>query len=231
MSNDLSELYAAWKEKPTPDNLNAILKAADPLLTSHISKLTGSVNPAVKTQAKVLAVKAVKTYDPSKGATLITHMANQVQPIIRTATQYDRPLAAPERALQDWKSVQKAEEELVDLWGRTPSTQEIADHMGLSIKRIADVRGSARGVMSEGQVLEGEALPTAKESKLSLAAEYIYPELTPTEQLIYEMKTGYGGRQESSNDEIATQLKISPSAVSQKCADIGKRISEAETMI
>ena len=61
------EAYAAWKADPTPSNLNATVKALDGTINYALYSVGDTENPQLKHQARLFAVDAVKTFDPTKG--------------------------------------------------------------------------------------------------------------------------------------------------------------------
>lgn len=230
-TSPLEDLYITWRKDPKPGNMHALLKAMDPFIHSQVLHLTGSGNPAVKAEAKLLAAEAIRNFNPVKGTKLTTYVGYQLQPLRRVAMKYDRDFKIPEKILQEWSHIKKNETEFESKNGRSPSIAELADHMGLSVKRIAHVKDSVRGVMSESQLAPGAPLGSQSLSQLSAASEYVYNSLPGADQKIFDMKTGFGGEAPMSVDEISEKLGMHPSSVSQKSADISRKIIETETYL
>ena len=227
----IEQLHAAWSKDQKPENMHALLQALDPFIRSQVYHHTGSVNPAVKMEAKSMAANAIRTFDPSKQIKLTTYLGYQLKPLKRIAVRYDKDFKIPEKILQDWYTINNAEQEFANKHHRTPSVNELADHLSMPVKRIQHVRQSARGAMSEGQLPEGMPLGSQGLSNLSAAAEYVHHSLNPEDAKLFEMRTGFDGNPSKSVEEIGAALNIHPSAVSQRSADIAQKIMETEKLI
>jgi len=81
------EDLALWEQykrtKSSVDRAN-LLRRFDPVIQSQVNKWAGPVpRDVLVNEAKLLAVKAFDSYDPSKGAALATHVTNNLAPISR----------------------------------------------------------------------------------------------------------------------------------------------------
>jgi DNA-directed RNA polymerase specialized sigma subunit len=61
-------------------------------------------------------------------------------------------------------------------------------------------------------------------SRESEVLNMIRPELSPEETLVYEYKTGYGGKPQLKSGEIAKKLGVSPSKVTRITQAIGRKM-------
>jgi DNA-directed RNA polymerase specialized sigma subunit len=121
------------------------------------------------------------------------------------------------------QQLEGAETELEDQLGRAPTTDEIADHMGMSVKQIQRIRsmgharntGSYEAVGEEGQT---DAPEVARKIPEKYLHDYVLSALStdPISQFIYENDNALNGRQTLPNAELASKLRISPSAISQR---------------
>jgi DNA-directed RNA polymerase specialized sigma subunit len=231
----LDEVYSHWKTNPTPDNMGALLETTKPIINSALTTYAGG-NKAYHGQAKLLAVKAFHSYDDTKGTKLHTHLMTQMQPLMRTAREHNMPVYIPERVSIEGAQMRRATSELKDQLGREPSDKEIADHTGLSTKRIFHIRKFDRGDVAEsGLTMRSEdgseeqfhpSMETKDHNKIYL--EYVHHDLDPIDQQIMEWKTGLYGHDVMSNNDIAKRLKLSPAAVSQRSAKIAGMVAEAQ---
>jgi DNA-directed RNA polymerase specialized sigma subunit len=226
----IDQLHGTWGRERTPESMHKLLTALDPFIRSQVYHLTGSLNPAIRMQAKAMAATAVRSYDPAHGVKLTTYLGYQLKPLKRVAIKYDKDFKVPEKVLQDWYVINNATQEFSNKHNREPSVDELADHLSMPVKRIQHVRQSARGAMSEGQLPEGMPLGSQGISNLSTAAEYVHKSLPPEDQRLFEMRTGYGGEGPHSVEEIGARLNMHPSAVSQRSAEIAKKIRDTETL-
>jgi len=230
----MDEAYDFWQRNQSPATMNQLLRAADPVIGRALTQYAGG-DKAMRARAKRLAIEAFRNYDPKHATKLKTHLMIRLKPLQREYTKRTSPLAVPERVQLDQLRLRKAEQELVELRGREPSDDEIAEYMGLSTRRIAHVRNFARGVLSESQMRNSEGelqLPTAETVTSSdIWVEYVHHDLDPKDKKIMEWKTGYGGHEVLSTNEIAKRLSISASAVSQRSAKIARRLEMGDADI
>jgi DNA-directed RNA polymerase specialized sigma subunit len=232
----LDEVYSKWKMAPTPGNFSELLDSARPVMNSALTTYAGG-NKSYLGHAKLLAAKAFRTYDPTRGVKLHTHLITQMQPLMRTAREHNMPVYVPERVSIEGAHLRRAERELNEKLGREPADTELADHTGLSLKRILHIRKFNRGDVPESGLTmraeDGEeevfhpAMETKDHNKVFL--EYVHHDLDPINQKILEWKTGLNGVRVLSNNEIARRLKLSPAAISQRSAKIAQMVAEAQS--
>jgi RNA polymerase nonessential primary-like sigma factor len=228
--------YDAWKLKPTPEAMGSLLEASEPVLQSAIQSY-GKGNKALYSRARQLAAKAYQGYDPNKGTKLRTHVMTQLQPLTRHAHEMASAVHIPERTSQDLYLLGQAKSHFIDSNGREPTDQELADNLGLSQKRIRHIRRQG-GELAESSLVEvdeggeaGTAYPGLfKEDPEKVWLEYVHHDLSPMDQQILRWRTGLHGDPVLSNNEIASRLKLTPGAISQRAAKIAARLSEGSIL-
>lgn len=221
--------YDNWIADPTAENMATVIKALDPALTSEIQRYSGP-KEMLKSKAKMLAIKAIRTYDPASGAQLRSWVTTQLQPLSRYSAQL-RPVYAPEVAVRQAAELNTKRNELYDELGRDPNDVELADYTGVSKARIAKLRKQVVSTMSESQVGEDtegiQSLPgVVAPDRLGSAADIVYGSLSDREKQIYDFKTGSRGKPQLSNAELAKRFGISPAAISQKTKQIAEKIRD-----
>jgi len=223
----LDHAYEFWHKNQNSANLSQLLATASPVLDKAITSLAGG-DRTLRGRAKRLAIDAFRSFDPSKGAKLRTHLMIRLQPLQREYTKRTSSMAIPERVQLDQFRLTRAEQSLADELGRDPSDDELAEFLGLSQKRIAHVRKFTRGLLAEGQMRsdDGEQqMPAATQvTAADIWVEFVHHDLDPLDKKIFEWKTGYNGKNILSNNEIAKRLRITPSAVSQRSAKIAMKL-------
>ncbi len=222
----MDDAYDFWKRNPGSANMQRLLDAAKPVIGKALTSFAGG-DRAFTGRAKRLAIDAFKTYDSAKGAKLRTHLLIRLQPLQRNYTKRMSPLAVPERVQLDKMRIDRAEQAFTQIQGREPADAELAEKMGLSLKRIAHVKSFAGGILSEGQmVVDGEqSLPRSSVvTPADIVVEYVHHDLDPIDKKILEWKTGIYGKRRLGTTEIARRLKITPSAVSQRAAKIALKL-------
>jgi RNA polymerase sigma factor (sigma-70 family) len=232
--NNLEDMYNNWKKSQNSDDLTPMLEYLNSDIDKAIYAYAGlNAGPAVKSKAKLLAIKAIKNYDPKSKSSLRSWVYTQLQPISRYARDLS-PSPMPERTLQQLSLLKYHENEFYENKGRAPSDQELADATGLSMKQIGKLRKMDKKTYSESftafkgeNPVSAQELTVTEDSKIkddTLAA--MYDSLTPQEQFILEHKLGYNNNKILSNNEIAKKLKMSPGRVSQLTAALAAKLDE-----
>jgi RNA polymerase primary sigma factor len=223
-----------WQRLQRGDN-----SAAGEFLTEMAPTITKAVNSYASgdkiyfTKARILALDAAKSYDPSKGANISTHVFNQLRQLQRIAAQRGNLTKVSENVAQQRATVQRAIRELTADLGDDPTTEQIADRVGMSVKRI-DALMNHRPVVPESIAVnpEGDSFVPAAETKaLELYDTVIYNELDNIDKKIYEWSTGYGKGEKLSGAQIAQRLKITPAAVSKRYAKIVQKFGADRDLI
>ena len=226
---DFNQQFAAWSKAQTPEDNVKILAAVQPTIDTALSSYVGkNPSPIMQSRAKLMALNALKTYDPQRG-NVRTHLLSQMQGLRRLSAKEQNIISIPEQVGLDFQKLEAAENELRDKLNRDPADDEVADYTGLSIRRIRKIRGFNQPI-SEGMtaaVNDPDSAPTEVASTLPGAnssadawMNFVYDDLTPTDKLIMDMTLGRNGRRRTSTQEIARRLNITPGAVSQRAAKI-----------
>jgi DNA-directed RNA polymerase specialized sigma subunit len=157
-----------------------------------------------------------------------THLLSQLQSLRRAAADERDIISLPDAVRYDYQHLLEHEQNLADEMGRSPSDGEISDSSGLSPKRIAYIR-QYRGAVSEGaahQSRDGGQRDVASQAVNYDPAEawtnFIYTDLSPTDQVILDLTLGRNGNPRIPTQEIAKRLGITSGAVSQRTAKIQK---------
>lgn len=230
----INTAFTTWRGAPTPANGGLLLKQLDPVIKTALTSYGGGAagSPTLRGRAKRLALDAAKTYDPNRGS-LQTHVMSHLRRLHRVGGREQQIISVPERLMLASQQLGAAETELTDRHGRLPSTRELADHTGLSLKRIAQIR-SMKAPVAEGSYLQRYATDENFEMPASVVPgqagqeweELVYQDLDPIDQTIMEHGLGLHGVQRLGGSEIAKKLGISPSAVSQRTARIQQLLDE-----
>ena len=221
--------YDNWLGDPNPDNMAGVIKALDPVLVSEVQRYPGPKD-ILHSKAKTLAVKAVQTYDPTKGTGLRTWVTTQLQPLTRYS-QHIKTVRVPEEVTRQAAELYTRTEQLHDSLGHMPTDEELADEVGISPAKIQKLRSRVRPAISESQLTaptaEGPAMPSLqRENPLDFASEAVYDSLEPRDRAIYDWKTGGHGQTQLANQEIAARLGVSPGLITQLSQRIATQIQE-----
>ena len=134
-----SDSYLAWSADPTPDNMSKVVSSLAPTINSEVQRYQGP-KPVLRARAKLLAVDAVKSYDPNQGANLTSWVTPQLQPLSRYGREMSEPVKVGETAYRQYAALRKAQAELEDELDDTPTDEQLADHMGISAARVQKIR-------------------------------------------------------------------------------------------
>ncbi len=208
------ELYKQWKRTGASQDLSALVKNLEPLIQAEVNRRAGSLSRALLVvQAKKLTVDAIKSFNPSMGVKISTHVTNQLQKLSRVNYAHKDAARIPEHSHLQYHSVNIANEDFKAEHGREPSTEELADALRWSPKKLEQF---------QTQFGRAEFLEHAKESPgdLFIAAthdpriDYVYSTLSPRQQQIFEYTTGYHGKPRLKNPQLLTKLGITQGVLS-----------------
>lgn len=234
LEDDYAPHFHAWKSQPTPENASTLLKHVDPIINEALRTYgsTSAKSPTLRGKAKIMALGAMERYDPSR-AKLRTHLLTQMQGLRRLASREEQAIRIPEQLSLDRNRLSATENELKEQLGRDPSDVELADHGGISLRRIAHIRATP-GAFAEGSLTRYDSTgagvwspavtsgPT--ENARKMAYEFIYHDLSPSDQLIMEHTLGLHNKQVLENQQIARKLRVSPGAISQRKLKIQQQL-------
>jgi RNA polymerase primary sigma factor len=223
--------YDEWISDPTPDRMATLVDTLQPTINSEVQRYTGP-KPLLRARAKGLTIKAIRSYDPTRGAQLRSWVVTQLQPLSRYGQQL-RPISAPEAAIRQAAEVHRVQGEMSDEMGRDPSDVELADKTGISGKRIQRLRKMVIPSVSEGAFepnAERDAtLPgTVLANKTDVAEDMVYDSLSPRDKAIYDMKTGKHGKSAIPNQLIAKRLGVTPALISQRSRQMAEPIADIQ---
>jgi DNA-directed RNA polymerase specialized sigma subunit len=229
--------YTAWKKNQSDTNREALLRAVSPIIASNVNLVGNADKNYLTIQGKILAMKAMQNYDPSV-ASLSTYLSGQLYPLRRYARQQMNVLGVPERIMMATQQLEGAEVELEGILGRVPTTDELADHMKMSAKQIERIR-KASHARNTGRydTPDEEGNTQSPAVRRTLPEKYLHDyvlsalENDPVSQFIYENDVGLNGRSTLSNNDLASKLRISASAVSQRRTKILRIINKAQDRI
>lgn len=220
------ELWKTWNQSKDPSDLSSLYKSINPLIHHSIKPLRGSVSDTVlESEAKLQALKAFKTFDPSKDVQLSTHVANQLKKVNRITYNNMELLSVPEKRRIKFKNYEATESNLEEELGRPPSMVEMADALGWSKAEVARHKSESWKELSASNPNVSDA--GFHDDANSTLTSYVYNDLNPRYQTIFEMATGYGGNKEYSNKQIMKKMKLTQGQLSYAKTKIKKSFKKA----
>lgn len=217
--------YQVWQSDPTADNLFAVVKHLSPTIQHTLASLNGT-DPNIRSKARVVAAKAIQSYDPFAGTSLPTWVSQQLRQLTRDIRKSKNILSVPEGIQLDAYNIFIAQNELEEELGREPTVDELADRTHLSIKRLQQVRSKAKPVTADasyeaedGTALTGNATDYSKE-----ATQYVYNDCDWKDKKIIEYTTGFGGSEILSNSDIMNKLGLTDVQLSRRKMRLSQKI-------
>lgn len=231
--------YSQWQQTRTPESNTAILKTIQPVIDTAVTSYAGqNAHPTIKSRARIMALKALDSYDANKG-NVRTHLLSQLQSLRRISAQSQNIISIPEQVGLDFGHMTESENQLRDELGRDPTDDELADATNLSRRRIQKIRAFNQPV-SEGATMRdvsseenyggdvASSVPGATRGE-DAWFNFVYDDLSPTDKLIADMTLGRNGRRRTTTQDIARRLNITPGAVSQRAAKIQAMLDKRYT--
>lgn len=221
--------YDMWRLDPSQKNLAAVTKSLRPTIESVLAGMGDAGNPHLLSRANVVTAKAVKSYDPSHGASLATWVSGQLRQLSRDARKSNNVLSIPEGIQLDNYALYKAEKEFEETHDREPTLEELADVSHLSVARIRQIRKKMRATITDTTATgeDGSELATGQTTDHSQEAmEYVYNSADTTDKKLLEYTTGFGGETPLDNATIMRKLKLTPVQLTRRKARLSMRIMD-----
>lgn len=198
-----------------PAAMGQLLKELDPTINAAINSMVNN-DARYKTRARLLAIEAIKNYDPSRGTELSTHVYNRLQGLRRIAADRGNFIHVPEKSALERKRLEEIKNDYIIETGVEPSLGELADRSGMPIKkvgRLMSVFGTTSTSMTRGE--SGDSLEAKPRTATELYNDAFYAGLPEMDKKIYEWSTGYQGSPQLDRATIARRLGVSEAAISQ----------------
>jgi DNA-directed RNA polymerase specialized sigma subunit len=206
------EVWRDWKGNQTSPNMQRVLDRMNPVVQGEVNRWSGTLaRPLLELEAKRLAAEAIKSYSPGRGAALATHVTNRLRKLSRISYTHQNLARIPEYQTMQFHTYQNAKTDLEDKLGREPSGSELSQQLGWSTPYLSRFQNSMRKEFLES----GEPPPIFdKPSDDSGLIDFIYNDLSPQQQKIFQHTTGYMGAPVLSNRKLMERMKLSQGQLS-----------------
>lgn len=210
------ELWQQWKRTNDPKDLTALLDRLKPLIQREVGKWGSAVPPAaLESKGRALTVEALKTYNPNMGAAIGTHVTSRLRKLSRHVYPYQNVARLPENKQLLYNTFTVATSKLYDDLGREPTTEEMADELKWSPKKVVEFNRS----FGRRELVESEGSSLETEEAMSPMVTFYYHGLSPEDKLLFEAITGYpdpSSKRHLSNSQIMAKFKITQGQLSYK---------------
>lgn len=178
---------------------------------------------AVESEGIRQVSSAIDNYDPTKGASLGTHIFNYLQKTSRYHNTYAFVVRSSEEVFGQVSPVKQAEQELSELLGREPSNSEMSEKLHMDEKQVARIRNQIRDVKSQVD-FDLKEKSTVVDDYVDFVRKF---ELTPQEQFVFDHTTGYMGMEKKKAGQIAKDMNVSPAQISHIKSKISTKFENA----
>lgn len=205
------EAWRTWKKTKAPSDLSVLLRRLNPIIQKEVNRWSGVLaRPVVEVEARRLAVQAFTNYNENAGAALSTHLTNYLQKLSRLIYTHQNLARIPEYQTLKIRLYHKASDELETQHGRSPTMEEVADHLGWSGAAVNQLHKLSRPEQMEFH----ESMPSFGTTSEDGKVDLIYHDLNPIQKKIFEHQTGYGGAAKLSNQELMKKLTLTQGQLS-----------------
>jgi len=180
-------LYNNWAQDKSKENMSALVGHLSPLIYREVSRASGTLPiAALNAEGKNWAIKAIKTFDPSKGFALSTHVTNYLQRVRRMNYKYQHVARLPENMKMEFHKYNSSIAQLSDELNRDPTEEEIAHHLGWSKGSVIKFR---KQVYSDHLESANEKPSEVYQyDNNTLLMQELMSRLTPQEKMILDNK-------------------------------------------
>ena len=177
----------------------------------------------VQVEAYKLARKAAENFDASKGIKFSTYLTNALQKLTRLSTQYGGSVRVPENKQFKINKLNQVETELKEITGMQPTAADLADASGISLANVNNLLTARKKEVNLSNLTFSPIFNAGDNDEW---VHFVYHDLSDKDKLIFEYRTGFGGKPVLDVVSLAKKLGISPSTVSLRIKVITERLAQ-----
>jgi len=217
------ELYQKTQD---PNIGKQLLATHRDTIDKHIAKWSGVLPEVViKKHADKYALDAFKTFDPKKGASIQTHLFNNLNKLSRLTYAYQNVVKIPEHQILQIGHYQNAIDVLSDKFDRNPSHEEIADYMKIPVSHVDRLSKNIRSDFTQDSDNDFQSEETIHDDK-GMYLEDRLRHLSPHERQVFNDLTGYNNSKILSLQEFGKKYKLEPYQVSRVKSSLAKKFGD-----
>jgi DNA-directed RNA polymerase specialized sigma subunit len=223
------EIWQTWRDTGDEEQLGILMDSFEKKFQVVTRRYSNPNMPdlVIKNEAKKQALRAFENYDPNKGVKLSTYVDSYMPKVRRTVIKNQNIVGIPEPVALEINNFQTVKHNLAERYRRDPSTKELADELGWSIKKVIQMENSLRPEMPFGAFEEAYGdLGVESHNRFKDIYDNIYYDLGPRESIVFEHTVGYNGKPILKGGDIAKKINTSPATVSVIKNNIGEKIKQ-----
>jgi DNA-directed RNA polymerase sigma subunit (sigma70/sigma32) len=182
-------------------------------MAREVGKWKATVPQAVlESKARQLTVSALEDYRPDRGAAIGTFVTARLRKLSRSAYPHQNVARLPENQQLMFHTLEVANSAVLDRTGREATTEELADELGWTPKKVRTFQGA----FGRRELVESEGLFGDAEAGETSVLDFYYHGLPPTDKLLFEDITGYGGKQPQTNSQLRRRYGLTQGQLSYR---------------
>lgn len=218
------DLYNKWRVNKDKRALGDLMKQLHPIVYSEVRRASGTLpESALSAEAKYWTIRALETYDPTKGVAVSTHVMNYLPKVRRLNYKYQNVARLPENVHLEHSTLTKAISHLEETLNREPTDDEIAKHLGWTKAFVARFRGSLYKDLVESA--NEKPTETSQFNTDQLLLQHILDKLDDQEKMLLMNK----GTMPAS--ELATKMGVNVSRLNYLTAKLRDKIAKIKREI
>ena len=188
--------------------------------------------PDLIQEGNIGLMHAIDKYDWRRGFKLSTYATWWIrQALARAISDQGRTIRVPAHVGENYSKVRRAQRRLTQALGRDPSTQELAQEVGLTASKVQhalemtkqpaslDAPIGEDGDASFGDLIEDQnavnPFDAVTQTRLAEATRRVLATLTPREERVMRMRLGIGLPSDHTLEEIGKELNVTRERVRQ----------------
>jgi DNA-directed RNA polymerase specialized sigma subunit len=177
------EAYDDWKRTGNKKHLGILMDQISPVVYSEVQRASGSLpTAALSAEAKKWAIKAIQSYDPSKGTAISTHVMNYLPKIRRMNYKFQNAVRLPENMQLKFHDFNHAITSLTDELNREPTDEELAQKLGWTKPQTIKFKNSLYSDLIESSSERPGEFTTFNQNALLM--EHLLSQLSADEKFI-----------------------------------------------
>lgn len=177
------ELYNQWKLNGDKQALGTLIKQLHPVIYSEVRRTSGTLpESALSAEAKKWTIKALQTFDPTKGVAVSTHVMNYLPKVRRLNYKFQNAARLPENLQLQFTEFKNAISHLETTLNREPTDDEIAAQLGWSKPLVVRFKSSLYEDLIESGSQKPQEASQFNENKFLM--DYLLEQLDEQEKMI-----------------------------------------------